>query len=68
MPYEIQSKLRFNKAVLKDMPGDWRVEFVDMNLDPSKALYITMNFSDVNCDKEKAEKLVAGVLEALNKL
>jgi hypothetical protein len=67
MPYEIQSKLREERSVIKDMPSNWRVEFIDMDLDPEKAVHIAMQFVGPRINREYGEKLVTAVLEALNK-
>jgi hypothetical protein len=67
MAFEIQSKLREDKSVVKDLPSNWRVEFINTDTDTEKALHVAVQFTGKGCDKEYGERLVANILEALNK-
>jgi hypothetical protein len=67
MPYEIQSKLREEKSVIEGVQSNWRVEFIDMDLDPDKAAHIAVQFTGPKINKGYGDQLVANILEALNK-
>lgn len=67
MPFEIQSKLREDVSVLKDMPSSWRVEFINTTLDPGEAVHISVQFVGQKINREYGEKIVAAMLDAINR-
>jgi hypothetical protein len=67
MPYEIQSKLREDRSVVKDLPSNWRVEFINTSPDLDRALHISVQFVGQGVNKDYGQRLVDAMLEALNK-
>jgi len=63
MPYEVQSKLREQKA-MGGMPSNWRIEFVKMH--DNHVHFINVDFTGDQHDRESVQAIADRILEALN--